>query len=84
MPRSILCGRALYCWNAIIDGWARSSRNMGLGREAVTYAKQRNIIKAASAYLTENGLWDTPVRFDVAEVDLVECGIEYIKNAFQV
>ena len=62
---------------------ARSSRNMGLGREAVTYAKQRNIIKAASAYLTENGLWDTTVRFDVAEVDLVECGIEYIKNAFQ-
>lgn len=22
LPRSILCGRALYCWNAIIDGWA--------------------------------------------------------------
>ena len=63
---------------------ARSSRTVGLGREAVTYAKQRNIIKAASAYLTENGLWDTPVRFDVAEVDLVECAVEYLKNAFQV
>ena len=66
-----------------IEVKARSSRNMGLGREAVTYAKQRNIIKAASAYLTENGLWDAPVRFDVAEVDLVECRVEYIKNAFQ-
>ena len=54
-----------------IEVKARSSRNMGLGREAVTYAKQRNIIK------------DAPVRFDVAEVDLVECGVEYIKNAFQ-
>ena len=66
-----------------IEVKARSSRNMGLGREAVTYAKQRNIIKAASTYLTENELWDTPVRFDVAEVDLVECAVEYIKNAFQ-
>ena len=60
-----------------------SSRTVGLGREAVTYAKQRNIIKAASVYLSENELWDTPVRFDVAEVDLVECAVEYIKNAFQ-
>lgn len=66
-----------------IEVKARSSRNMGLGREAVTYAKQRNIIKAASVYLTENGLWDATVRFDVAEVDLVECAVEYIKNAFQ-
>ena len=66
-----------------IEVKARSSRTVGLGREAVTYVKQRNIIKAASAYLTENGLWDTPVRFDVAEVDLVECAVEYIKNAFQ-
>ena len=45
-----------------IEVKARSSRTVGLGREAVTYAKQRNIIKAASAYLTENGLWDAPVR----------------------
>lgn len=66
-----------------IEVKARSSRNMGLGREAVTYVKQRNIIKVASSYLTENELWDTPVRFDVAEVDLVECRVEYIKNAFQ-
>ena len=67
-----------------IEVKARSSRNMGLGREAVTYVKQRNIIKVASIYLTEKELWDTPVRFDVAEVDLLECRVEYIKNAFQV
>ena len=66
-----------------IEVKARSSRTVGLGREAVTRAKQRNIIKAATAYLIENGLWDTPVRFDVAEVDLAEGRVEYIKNAFQ-
>lgn len=67
-----------------IEVKSRSSRAMGLGREAVTYAKQRNIIKVASIYLTENELWDSPARFDVAEVDLEERRVEYIKNAFQV
>lgn len=63
---------------------ARSWRSVGLGREAVTRTKQRNIIKAASCYLSEHDIWDSPARFDVAEVDLTEERVIYIENAFQL
>ena len=44
---------------------ARASSTYGLGREAVTPAKQRNIIKAAEVYLASHGLAEACVRFDV-------------------
>ncbi|MEG1547881.1 MAG: YraN family protein [Clostridia bacterium] len=61
---------------------ARHKSIYGLGREAVTKAKQRNIIKAASYYLQINGWFERNVRFDVAEVDLDINHVFHIKNAF--
>lgn len=63
---------------------ARSGSAMGLGREAVTSAKQKNIITAAQCYIAEKELQDLPGRFDVMEVDLVSGRINHIINAFEV
>lgn len=65
-----------------IEVKARSSSLYGFGREAVTLAKQRNIIKAATAYAAMHGLMDKSLRFDVVEVDLTTGHAEHIKNAF--
>ena len=56
---------------------------MGRGSEAVTLRKQRNIIKAATAYLCENGLFDAPSRFDVVEIDLKTGRAQHFINAFE-
>ncbi|MBR0026478.1 MAG: YraN family protein [Clostridia bacterium] len=61
---------------------ARSSDRFGSGREAVTFRKQQNILRAAQAYLAEHGGFDDPLRFDVAEVDLVTGNVTHIENAF--
>ena len=61
---------------------ARASSAYGLAREAVTPAKQRNIIKAAEVYLASHGLAEACVRFDVLEVDLVTGFVTHIPGAF--
>lgn len=61
---------------------ARSSDRFGSGREAVTLRKQQNILRAAQNYIMEHGLFDEPLRFDVAEVDLVTGNVTHIENAF--
>jgi len=44
---------------------SRSSPGYGGGLAAVDTAKQRALIRAASAYLSRYDLWERPVRFDV-------------------
>ncbi|MDR0841184.1 MAG: YraN family protein [Christensenellaceae bacterium] len=61
---------------------ARYGDRYGLGREAVTIAKQRHIIQVAQAYIAEQDLYDMPVRFDVLEVDLTSGRVEHIPGAF--
>lgn len=61
---------------------ARTSAAYGLGREAVTPAKQRNIAKAAEAYLAAHSLAEASVRFDVLEVDLMSNSVTHIPGAF--
>lgn len=61
---------------------ARSGSGYGLGREAVTPAKQRNIITAAQVYLSERDLFESDIRFDVLEVDLLTGAVTHIENAF--
>lgn len=61
---------------------ARGTDRFGLGREAVTLKKQRHILDAARLYLAQNGLEERPVRFDVAEVDLLTGAVTHIPNAF--
>jgi len=63
----------------------RSGVGYGRPEEAVTPEKQRNLIRAAQAYLHERRLEGSPCRFDVVTV-LVRPGaepeIEHIKQAF--
>ena len=60
----------------------RKNKDFANPREAVTIPKQQKIIKASQAYLMENGLTDSIIRFDVAEVIRVDGEINYIENAF--
>ncbi|MEL7609828.1 MAG: YraN family protein [Bacillota bacterium] len=61
---------------------ARSGQGYGLGREAVDARKQAHIVKAAQLYLVKNDSADTPVRFDVVEVDLNTGDTVHIIDAF--
>lgn len=47
---------------------ARQAGGLARPDEAVTPAKRRKIVRAATAYLSEGGLWDRPCRFDVVAV----------------
>ena len=66
------------------DTLARHGSEYGTGREAVTAAKQRNIIKAAQIYAVNTGLIDNFIRFDVIEVDLDTLQVEHIIDAFRL
>ena len=59
-----------------------ASSAYGLRSEAVTAAKQRNIAKAAAAYLAAYSLYDACVRFDVLEVDAANNSVTHIPGAF--
>lgn len=58
----------------------RFSTAMGKPREAVDYHKQRQIINTAKCFLSENGLYDNDIRFDVIEINGFK--ITHLKNAF--
>ena len=58
----------------------RASLRYGRPAEAVNRTKQLKIMRTALCYLTENGLEDAAIRFDVIEV-LPE-GIRHIRAAF--
>ena len=58
----------------------RATLRYGRPAEAVDRAKQGHILRTAALYLQENGLEDSPVRFDVVEVLPGE--IRHIEGAF--
>lgn len=64
----------------------RGRKRQGEPAEAVGPAKQRRIIAAAMAYLSEHEAWDEPCRFDViaiaADAEGKLCVSEHIKDAF--
>ncbi len=65
----------------------RTGLEFGRPEEAVSEAKQRNIIRAAEAYLHESRMEGAMCRFDVVSIVLVadeEPKIEHFKNAFWV
>lgn len=47
----------------------RRGTSHGEGYEAVTVGKQRRMARAARIYAAENGLSESPLRFDVISVD---------------
>jgi len=85
----------LVCWEPtnsgrdgeIVFAEVKTRTGTGFGRpeESVSQAKQRNIVRAAQAYLHERRLEKAACRFDVLSVLLREDGepvIEHFKRAF--
>lgn len=64
----------------------RTTENYGTPSLAVTRKKQKNITKAAQAWLAVNNKWDAPCRFDI--VGLVghspTFSVEHICHAFEL
>ncbi|MDX5618499.1 YraN family protein, partial [Clostridioides difficile] len=50
--------------------------------ESVSFKKRKKIIGVANYYIIKNNLNNTPIRFDVIEVYLLEKRINHIMNAF--
>ena len=68
-----------------IEVKTRRSRTFGPAAAAVTYTKQRHLIKASQMYMVQHGKRDDLCRFDVVTIDMdgQESRIELIKDAFQ-
>jgi putative endonuclease len=47
----------------------RSSDDFGGAVAAVDAAKQKNLVRVSSAYLSNHNLWDRPCRFDIVTVE---------------
>ena len=67
---------------AFIEVKTRTSTRFGRPAEAVTTAKMRKIIKAASTYAAMHGLSDMPLRFDI--IELLPGEINHIPAAFSL
>lgn len=65
---------------AFIEVKRRTSTRYGRPAEAVSPAKMRKIIRAASMYMAMHGLSDSPVRFDIIEI--LPGSINHIPSAF--
>jgi len=69
-----------------IEVKTRSSERFGLPSEAVSAGKQKQISRAAVAFLKEKGMLDRKARFDVVSLVYSAAGprIDLIKNAFEL
>ncbi|MEG2882336.1 MAG: YraN family protein [Christensenella sp.] len=69
-----------------IEVKTRSNANYGTAADAVGYKKQQMIIKTAQCFIAERSLYDSNVRFDVAEVALnkKQSSVHYIMDAFML
>jgi len=68
-----------------IEVKTRRNFSFGLPEEAVTYPKQKKILKVALAYLKQKGLLNKKVRFDVVSIlyNKDSYKINLIRNAFE-
>jgi putative endonuclease len=64
---------------------ARATAEFGTAAEAVTFRKQRRLVRMARDYLTRAAIADRPCRFDVVAIDDVETAprIEVFRHAFE-
>jgi putative endonuclease len=71
---------------AFIEVKTRRSQSFGPAASAVTFEKQRHLIKASQIYMAQKGKVDDLCRFDVVTIDMHAHGlsIELIKDAFQL
>lgn len=58
----------------------RKDSSSGHPLESISFAKQKSICKCALYYMKKNGLYDIPVRFDVAGI--LGNDIQVVQNAF--
>ncbi len=72
---------------AFIEVKCRTSISFGNPSEAVSYYKQKRIVKTALFFMTRNKIFDYMCRFDVIEVltdgTKEKTNINLIKNAFE-
>ena len=64
----------------------RTSQEFGNPAEAVTRAKRRKLLQAASSYLQSRGMMQHPCRFDVISILLGSDGssrLEHLRDAFR-
>ena len=69
-----------------IEVKTRSSDEMGLPAESVTFHKRNQIAKSAQYYLKRYGIHNVPCRFDVVSILMLpgkEPAIEVIEGAFE-
>lgn len=71
-----------------IEVKTRQGHSQGEGMEAVTWHKQRRMIRAAQFFLLTRGIEDTesPVRFDVVSIEMngrQVPAVQLIQNAFE-
>lgn len=71
---------------AFIEVKTKTNDKFGPPKMAVGLKKQRQISKAALAYLTQKKLNNNPARFDVVGISMADnkTSIELIKNAFEL
>ena len=64
----------------------RAGKDVQAGISAVTPAKQKKLVKAATRFLSAKDLWDRPCRFDLVIVNDDGNGFraEHIENAFDL
>ena len=69
-----------------IEVKTRQTDKFGLPSEAVSRFKQRQISKAALAFLKERNLWDKKARFDIVSIiySVDKPKIDLIKDAFEL
>lgn len=69
-----------------IEVKTRWSSDYGNPLESVTYAKQKQVIKAAKFYLAKKRLADAPCHLSAIGIDIAhgEADIEFIEDAFEV
>lgn len=61
---------------------SRTTIKYGYPCESVSFKKRKKIIDVAKYYIIKNNLHNTPIRFDIIEVYLLEKRINHIINAF--
>lgn len=71
---------------SFVEVKTRQTDRFGLPQEAISSFKQRQISKAALAYLKDNNLLNKKARFDVVSIILSQDSprMDLIKNAFEL
>ena len=69
-------------YTAFIEVKTRTTEEFGAPSEAVDSHKQRQYIKVANLYAIKKGITDTPMRFDVIEIENGK--INHIIDAFSL